>query len=67
MGDDFIRNREGRIIGSTRDAANGGWIRDGVGNLVARIDADGKTRDREGRIVGPGDQRLRELGRRNKD
>ena len=62
MADNFIRNREGRIIGRE----DGNWLRDGTGKLVARYDeADNRTRDREGKIVGTGDQRMRELGRRN--
>jgi YD repeat-containing protein len=61
MADNFIRDREGRIIGrEDRD----GWLRDGTGNLVARVESDGRTHDREGKIVGSGDQRLRELQRR---
>jgi len=61
MADNYIRDREGRIIGR-RD---GDWLRDGTGKLVARYDkSDDRTRDREGKIVGTGDQRLRELGRR---
>lgn len=64
MNDPFIRNREGRIVGQKdHDYENGGWLRDGTGKLVARVDPDGWTRDRKGFIVGPGDQRLRELGR----
>lgn len=60
MGDNYIRNREGKIIGRN----DGDWLRDGKGNLVARLDRDGKTRNREGFIVGDGDQRMRELGNR---
>jgi hypothetical protein len=62
MADNYIRDREGRIIGRM----DGDWLRDGKGNLVARYDkGDNRTRDREGKIVGDGDQRLRELGRRS--
>jgi hypothetical protein len=61
MGDNYIRNREGRIVGRP----DGDWLRDGTGKLVARYDkGDDYTRDREGKIVGKGDQRMRELGRR---
>jgi hypothetical protein len=61
MGDNYIRDRVGRIIGRQ----DGDWLRDGNGKLVARYDkGDDYTRDREGKIVGKGDQRLRELGRR---
>jgi hypothetical protein len=64
MADSFIRDRQGHIVGQVRENDNG-WLRDGVGNLVAKVCEDGRTRDREGRIVGSGDQRLRELQRRN--
>ena len=60
MDDNFIRNREGKIIGRW----DGNWLRDGTGKLVARYDAtDNRTRDASGRIVGDGDQRLLALGR----
>ena len=61
MGDKYIRDGTGRIVGCEN---KDGWISDGVGNLVAKVDGDGITRNREGFIVGTGDQRLRELGRR---
>jgi hypothetical protein len=58
MNDGYIRNREGKIIGRY----DGDWLRDGTGKLVARYDeSDNRTRTREGRIVGDGDQRLRAL------
>ena len=58
MNDGYIRNREGKIIGRY----DGPWLRDGFGKLVARYDAtDNRTRDRCGRIIGEGDQRLRQL------
>ena len=61
MDDGFIRNREGKIIGRV----DGDWLRDGTDNLVARFDeSDSRTRDRSGRIVGNGNQRLRKLGDR---
>ena len=61
MNDNFIRNREGKIIGRM----DGVWLRDGTGKLVARFDeSDQRTRDRNGKIVGSGDQRLRKLGDR---
>lgn len=60
MKDQFIRNRDGKIIGRYE----GIWLRDGAGKLVARYDSwDNRTRDGRGRIVGDGDQRLRQLGR----
>jgi len=60
MNDGFIRNREGKIVGRM----DGNWLRDGTGKLLARYDtSDDKTRDRSGRIVGSGDQRLRQLRR----
>ena len=59
MADAFLRNREGKIIGRF----DGTWLRDGTGKLVARYDeSDDRTRDRTGRIVGSGDQRMRQLG-----
>ena len=41
------------------------WLRDRTGKLIARYDkSDDRTRERSGRIVGNGDQRLRKLGDR---
>ncbi len=55
----YIRDGTGRIIGRIA----GKWLRDGTGQLVARYDEwDGGTRDRTGKIVGGGDQRLKSLG-----
>jgi hypothetical protein len=60
MNDNYIRNREGKIIGRQ----DGNWLRDGNGKLVARYDSfDDRTRTREGVIVGKGDLRLFRLGR----
>jgi hypothetical protein len=60
MNDSFIRDRTGKIVGRK----DGNWIRDGRGKLVARYDRfDNRTRNYEGKIVGTGDQRLRELGK----
>jgi len=54
----YFRNREGKIVGRL----DGKWLRDGNGKLLARYDeSDDRTRDREGRIIGNGDQRLGEL------
>lgn len=62
MNDDYIRNREGRIVGRV----DRNWIRDGQGRLIARYDeAEDVTRRADGRIVGRGGQRLRELGDQN--
>jgi hypothetical protein len=59
MNDKFIRNREGKIIGRM----DGNWLRDGTGKLLARYDeSDRRTRTREGKILGDGDQRLRLIG-----
>ena len=56
---DYLRDRTGKIIGRW----DGNWLRDGTGKLVARYDeADNRTRTREGKIVGSGDQRMRTLG-----
>ena len=61
MNDNYLRNREGKIIGRM----DGNWLRDGKGRLLARYDkSDERTRDRSGRIMGNGDQRLRKLGDR---
>ena len=44
---------------------DGAWLRDATGKLVARYDElDNRTRDRDGKILGSGDQRLRKLGDR---
>jgi hypothetical protein len=59
MNDSYIRNREGKIIGRV----DGNLIRDGAGKIVAKYDADNRTRDRNGRIVGNGDLRLFQLGK----
>jgi len=60
MSDNYIRNREGKIIGRW----DSNWLRDGTGKPVARYDKwDYRTRDRNGKIVGESDQRFRELGR----
>ncbi len=59
MSDNYIQNREGKIIGRW----DGNWLRDGTGKLVARYDeSDDLTRTRERKIVGSGDQRMRALG-----
>ena len=61
MKDAYIRDRSGRIIGRM----DGAWLRDGTGKLVARYDkSDDRTRTREGKILGNGDQRLRKLSDR---
>jgi len=63
MSDNFIRDRQGRIVGRQ----DGDWVRDREGKLVAKYDkGDNRTRTREGEIVGSGDQRLIELGRQSK-
>jgi hypothetical protein len=59
MNDPYLRDRTGKIIGRF----DGNWLRDGTGKYVARYDkSDDRTRDRNGKIVGGGDQRLRALG-----
>jgi len=61
MNDNYLRDRTGKIIARM----DGVWLRDGTGRLLARYDeSDKRTRDRSGRIVGNGDQRLRKLGDR---
>ncbi len=60
MNDNYIRNREGKIIGRW----DGNWLRDGTGRLVVRYDkSDNRTRNATGRIVGDGDLRLFQLGK----
>jgi len=55
-----MKLKKGEIIGRM----DGNWLRDGTGKLLARYDkSDDKTRERSGRIVGDGDQRLRQLGK----
>ncbi len=55
----YIRGRTGKIEGRI----DGNWIRDGAGKLLARYDkSDDRTRSADGKIIGPGDQRLRALG-----
>lgn len=52
---DYIKNREGHIIGRL----DGNWIRDGEGRLLGRYDeADNRTRKADGTIVGNGDLRM---------
>jgi len=59
MNDNFLRNREGRIIAR----ADRNTLRDGTGKIVAIYHAtEDVTRDRTGRIVGKGNQMLRALG-----
>ncbi|HOC54460.1 MAG TPA: hypothetical protein PKI20_02430 [Verrucomicrobiota bacterium] len=59
MSDNFLRNREGRIIARV----DRNTLRDGTGRIVAIYHAtENITRDRTGRIVGNGDQCQRALG-----
>ena len=58
MNDQYLRDRTGHIIGKQ----DGNTLRDRTGKIVAIYhEGDDRTRDRQGRIVGSGDQRLREL------
>lgn len=58
MNDNYIRNREGKIIGRM----DGNWLRDGTGKLLARYDkVDDRTRTSSGKIIGNHDVRLRML------
>lgn len=59
MKDEYIRNREGKIVGRY----DGNFLRDGTGRIIAKLDSDGYTRARSGRIVGRGDLRLFQLGK----
>lgn len=42
-----------------------GAVYDAQGKLVARYSPNGNTYDEHGKWIGPGDQRLRELGKRS--
>ena len=54
-----LRNREGKIIARV----DGATLRDGTGKIVAVYHpTENLTRDRNGRIVGKGNQTLRALG-----
>lgn len=63
MADKFIFDSKGRVIGWEQ----GNMTFNESGKLVARSQANGFTYDDHGKVVGKGDQRLRELGRRNED
>lgn len=59
MNDNYLRNREGRIIARV----DGNVLRDGTGKIVAVYHpSENLTRERSGRIVGTGNQTLRVLG-----
>jgi hypothetical protein len=63
MNDEYIRNREGRIVARL----DRNVLRDGTGKVVAVYhEAENRTRDRTGRIVGADNQLLRALGEREK-
>ena len=58
MNDKYIRNGTGKIIGY----ADGQYIKDGTGKILGTYNpSDDYTRDRQGKIIGKGDQRLRLL------
>lgn len=58
MNDNFLRNREGKIIARV----DGSTLRDGTGRIVAVYHpSENLTRERSGRIVGKGNQTLRVL------
>ena len=55
---EYIKDRTGKIIGKD----DGKILRDRTGKIIAKYDAfDNTTRDRQGNIVGKGDQRKRLL------
>lgn len=61
MADAYLRDRNGKILGRF----DGNWLRDREGRLISRYDkTDDRTRTADGKIVGDGDLRLLELGRR---
>jgi len=58
MSDNWLRNREGKIIARV----DRNTLRDGTGKIVAVYHpSEDITRDRTGRIVGKGNQRVRVL------
>ncbi len=60
MADNFIRNREGKIIGRQ----DGNLLRNGQGQIIAKYDVrSDMTRTGNGKIVGKGNQMVRELGK----
>lgn len=60
MKNEYLKNREGRIIGRI----NGEWLLGRSGQPVARyVPSVDKTLTREGKIVGNGDLRLFQLGK----
>lgn len=59
MKNEYLKNREGRIIGRLK----GEWLLGRSGLPVSRyVKAVDKTITKDGRIAGNGDQRLRKLG-----
>ena len=55
MNNEFIRNRDGRIVGRF----DGNWLRDRTGKLVSRYDKwDDRTRAADGKIITSKDHRL---------
>jgi hypothetical protein len=63
MNDNYLRNREGKIIARV----DGNTLRDGTGKIVAVYHTtENVTRDRNGRIVDTGNQMLRVLGQRER-
>jgi len=64
MSDNWLRNREGKIIARV----DRNTLRDGTGKIVAVYHpSEDITRDRTGRIVGKGNQTLRVLGQKEQD
>jgi hypothetical protein len=60
MKNEYLKNREGRIIGRI----NGEWLLGRSGLPVARyVSSVDKTLTREGRVIGNGDIRLFQLGK----
>jgi len=63
MNDNYLRNREGKIIARV----DGNTLRDGTGKIVAVYHpSENLTRERSGRIVGSGNQTLRVLGEKER-
>jgi hypothetical protein len=58
MKNEYLLDVKGKIVGHLV----GDWLLDGKGKQVARVDkSSNRTLDKNGHIVGQGDQRLRQL------
>ncbi len=63
MNDNYLRNREGKIIARV----DGNVLTDGTGKIVVVYDpSENLTRERSGRIAGTGNRMLRALGEKER-